>query len=211
MQGYIQQHGANDPALWDPGGRVMHDPVLHISGREPLGEEAFAWTGSQGGEQIGMRQIVEGPTNVYAYHPRPPRGRAGKAINLLQGIMTAAARSKSVAASLEPSLPKGFEGILDLGLEATIKNGGDSEWTQLGVGFGDVHPAHGLGTPGVIRRQNIHELPACLGSLHDQFVDPRCISASIELRHPANTKQRVRIAAQHELLQRAGALVVARL
>jgi hypothetical protein len=189
----------------------MHDPALHISGREPLGEEAFAWTGPQGGEQIGMRQIVEGPTNVYAYHPRPPRGRVGKAVDLLQGIMTTAARSESVAASLEPSLPKGFEGILDLGLEAAIKDSGNSEWTKLGVGFRDVHPTHGLGTPGVTRRESIHELSACLWSLHDQFIDPRRMSTCIELRHPPNTEQRVSVAAQHELLQAAGALVVARL
>src|SRR5262245_4869883 len=95
VQGYIQQHGAHDSALRDPGERVMHDPVLHISGLEPLGEEAFAWTGPQGGEQIGMRQVIECPTNVYAYDPRPPRGRAGKTIDFLEGVMTTAARSES--------------------------------------------------------------------------------------------------------------------
>ena len=114
--------------MWDPGKRVMHDPVLHISGLEPLSEEAFAWAGPQSREQIGMRQSVECPTDVYADHPRPPRGKADKPIDLLQGIMTAATRSESVTASLEPSLPKGFEGILDLSLEAAIKNGGDGRF-----------------------------------------------------------------------------------
>jgi hypothetical protein len=74
-----------------------------------------------------MRQIVEGPSNVYVYHPRPPRGWAGKARDLLKGIMTTAARSESVTTPLELGFPEGFEGILDLGLETAIKDSGDSE------------------------------------------------------------------------------------
>src|SRR5262245_5109026 len=104
----------------------MHDPLLHIAGLEPLGEEVFAWTRTQGGEQRGMRQIVKCSTNVYADHPRPACRGASETIDLFDGILTTAARSESVATPLEPSLPKGFEDIFDLGLETPVKNARNS-------------------------------------------------------------------------------------
>jgi hypothetical protein len=151
-------------------------------------------------KESGVRQIIESPFDIHGYHPLLPTRGAGQKGGLNNGIMAAAAWPEPIAAVLKPGFPKGFKGVLDLGLEAAIKNTRDSEGPEAVISFGNVYPSDGLGTPRLARGQGIYQLSTRFWGLHDQFIDPRRMSASIELRHPPHTQERVGVAAQHELL-----------
>jgi hypothetical protein len=151
-------------------------------------------------KESGVRQIIEGPFDIHSDHPLLPTRGAGQKGDLTDGLVAAAAWPEPIAAALKPGFPQRFEGVLDLGLEAAIKNTRDAEGPEAVMSFGNVYPSDGLGTPRLARGQDIHQLSTRFWGLHDQFIDPRCISASIELRHPPNTQERVGVAPQHELL-----------
>jgi len=189
----------------------MKESLLQVACLEPLAEECPTGTVAQGMKESGMREMVEGPFDIHGYHPLLPTRGAGQKGDLADGIVATAAWTEPIAAALKPRFPKGFEGILDLGLEAAVKNTRNSEGPEAVIGFGNVHPSDWSSTPGLASGQVIHQLPACLWGLHHQFINSRRILPSVELRDPANTQQGIRVAAQHELLQRTGALVVARL
>jgi len=151
-------------------------------------------------KESGVRQIVEGPFDIHGYHPLLPTRGPGQKVDLTKGIVAAAAWPEPIAAALKPRFPPGFESVLDLGLEAAIKNTRDAEGPELVIGFGNVSPSDGLGTPRLARGQGIYQLSTRFWGLYDQFIDPRRMSASVELRHPPHTQQRVRVAPQPELL-----------
>jgi len=158
-----------------------------------------------------VRQVVESPCDIHGYHPlRPTRG-AGQKGDLADGIVATATWTEPLATALKPRFPEGFEGVLALGLAAAVENTRTAKGPEAVMGFGHVHPSDWPSTPGWACGEVIHQLPACLGGLHHQFINSRRILPGVELRDPPNTQQRVRVAAQHELLQRAGALRVARL
>lgn len=55
----------------------------------------------------------------------------------------------------------------------------------------------------------VHQSPPGFWCLDDQFVDAGCALAVIHLRHPSHTQQGVRVAPQHEPLQRLDLIPVA--
>jgi len=179
----------------------MKESLLQVARLEPLAKECPTRTVAQGMKESGVRQIVKGPFDIQGYHPLLPTRGPGQKVDLTNGIVAAAAWPEPIAAALEPGFPKGFESVLDLGLEAAVKNTRNAEGPEAVMGFGNVHPSDWPSTPRLAGGQSVHQLPARLWGLHHQLVDPRRLAASIELRHPANTEQRVGVAAQHELLQ----------
>jgi hypothetical protein len=133
----------------------MEDSPLQVARLEPLLDEGSTGTVAQGMKESGMRQIVEGPCDIHGYHPLLPTRGPGQKVDLPNGIVAAAARPEPVAAAFKPGFPPRFEGVLDLGLEAAIKNTRDAEGPETVIGFGNVYPSDGLGTPRLARGQGI--------------------------------------------------------
>jgi hypothetical protein len=125
--------------------------------------------------------------------------------------MAAPSRSKSVAGSLEPGFPEGFQRVLDDGLLTAIENGRDAEWTTFAICFRYVHPFDWLGAPGTLGTEYVYQGASGRRCFDDDFVNPSRVSASIDLRDSPHAQERVGIAAQHEFLQRANFLQIARL
>ena len=182
MQRHIQQDGAHHAALGYPGGGRMEESLLQVARLEPLAKECPTRIGTQGMKESGVRQIVESPFDIPGYHPFLPTRGPGQKGALADGIVAAAAWPDPIVAALKPRFPKGFESVLDLGLEAAVKNTRNAKGPEAVMGFGNVHPSDWPSTPRLAGGQSVHQVPARLWGLHHQLVDPRRLAASIELR-----------------------------
>jgi hypothetical protein len=130
-------------------------------------------------------------------------------VDRLDRVVAATSGPEPVGTRFEPRLPLRLQGIGDPGLLHPIGQHRNPERPLLAVRFRDEHP---LDRPGPPRRRatvKIHRQgrPG-RGGQRDLPVDARGRAASILLRHPANTMQRVRPAPQHQFLQVANLLQV---
>ena len=97
-----------------------------------------------------MRQVVESPCDIHGYHPLLPTRGAGQKGDLADGIVATATWPEPIAAALKPRFPKGFESVLDLGLEAAVENTRNAKGPEAVMGFGNVHPSDWPSTPGLV-------------------------------------------------------------
>src|SRR5258708_7863837 len=120
-------------------------------------------------------------------------------------------RSKSITAALEARLPLRLKGVLDPCLEAAVNHRRDAERAEFAGGFRDVHPPGRLGLPRLVVHHIIARLAGGGGVLPPCLPHPRGALALVPLRPPPNTDERVGVGAQHEPLERANRVRVARL
>lgn len=125
--------------------------------------------------------------------------------------MASSPRAEAVAGGFKARFPCWFERVLDHCLEGTIAHGRNPERPGLAVGFGDVHALGRPGRPGRVGTQLIDELPPGFGRLHQDPIHTGGSFTRVGLRDSAHARQPVGVAAQHELLERADGLPVARL
>jgi hypothetical protein len=104
----------------------MKESLLQVARLEPLAKECPTRIGTQGMKESGVRQIVESPFDIHSYHPLLPTRGAGQKSDLADGIVATATWTDPIVAALKPRFPKGFESVLDLGLQTAVKNRGDS-------------------------------------------------------------------------------------
>jgi len=128
----------------------MKESLLQVAGLEPLLDECPTRTVAQGMKESGVRQIVESPLDIQGYHPLLPTRGAGQKGALADGIVAAAAWPDPIVAALKPRFPKGFESVLDLGLQTAVKNTRTAEGPEAVMGFGNVHPSDWPSTPGLV-------------------------------------------------------------
>jgi len=123
--------------------------------------------------------------------------------------MAATPGPEPVGARLEPRFPLRFQRVGDSGLSHPVGHHRDPQGTLFAVRFRDEHPLDRSGLPG--RRVPVashRQRRPSRGGQRDLPVNARGLAASIVLRHPPNTVQRVRLAPQHQLLQATDPLEV---
>jgi len=98
--------------------------MFDVSCFEPLFDEFLPRNGSSGFEQILVRDVVEGPTDVGIEDPLLGLVGSSQAVDFLDGIVTASAWSEPVAAPFKPGFPGWFKSVFDHCLKATIYNDG---------------------------------------------------------------------------------------
>jgi hypothetical protein len=107
-------------------------------------------------KESGVRQIVESPLDIQGYHPLLPTRGSGQKGDLPNGIVATTAWTEPIAAALKPRFPEGFEGVLDLGLEAAVENTRNAKGPEAVIGFGNVHPSDWPSTPGLACGEVVH-------------------------------------------------------
>ena len=150
-----------------------------------------------------MVDVVEGSLNVCIDHPLFPLVGAGQLVDLCDGILGTSPRPEPVTTALELCLPFRLQNVLNPGLKAAVDDGRDPEGAALAVGFRYVHPPDGLHPPVLKGGQLVHQLASGGWRFDHQLIDPRRVLAGIDLCNLANAQQSIRMATQHELLQRA--------
>ena len=158
-----------------------------------------------------MVNVVEASCDVGVYNPLFPFIRSSKVVDFSDGIMAAPSRSEAVATALEPCFPAWFQGIFDLGLKASVNDSWDSQWSEFATGFRYVHPSGWSRLPGLIGREVLCQSFSGCWCFNNQLIDSSRISACVHLRYPSHTRKSVSMASQHEFLERANFVKVARL
>ena len=125
--------------------------------------------------------------------------------------MTAAPRSEPVTTTLKPSLPEWLKSVLDHCLDSPVDHGRDSQGPLFAVLLWNVHTSNGSGSPGLEGGQVVHQPSPSGGGLDDHLVHARRVLSCVDLRNPPYGHEDVRVAAQHELLERADPTQVVRL
>ncbi len=201
--------GRDDASLRGSLLRCVKRPIFDVSGFEPLLDQFLARDRPNGFEQIIVRNVVECPPDVGIENPLFGLVWSGQAVDFLNGIMAASAWSESVATSLKPGLPGRFKRILDHCLKAAIHHNGDSERPELVVGFWDVNPSCWFGFPEGVVGESINHSSSCGWCFYHQFIHSRRVFPSVDLCYSSDAHQPIRVAFQHELLERAHLLQVA--
>lgn len=145
---------------------------------------------------------------------RPPSARvlpAGGVENGFDRVVAAAARPKSIGPWLEPCFPLGLKCPNRNRLKCAVSDHRNPERAPA-LGLGDEHASDGLGTPrpGTVLHP-VGQLGLGLRQQCRPSVDPRRLSASIDLRHASHAQQRVGAGKEHQFLQIADLLEVPRL
>src|SRR5690348_16766589 len=100
---------------------------------------------------MGVGHIIEAAFNVRIDHPPLPSSGVGKQIDLGDSVMAASAWAEPVTRLFKSGFPERLKCVLDAGLQAAIKDGGDSERAEFAVRFGDVYATRRLCAPGLRR------------------------------------------------------------
>jgi hypothetical protein len=187
----------------------MKDLLFDVSCFEPLFDEFLARNWTNGSYEIVVRNVVERAFDVSIEHPFLGLVGSGQEIDFPDGIMATSAWSKPVADPLEPCFPGGFKGIFDHCLKAAINHNGDSKRPPFVLGFRNVDTACWFGFPEGVVSQMIDHPSSRHWGFKDQLVHSGRVLASIDLRYSPNTDASVRVAFQHEFLERAHLLQVA--
>ena len=140
VQGDVQQHGADYPALGISLLGAGQSTVLDHTRLQPLLDHSPGGERAELGKKVVVGDPVERPGQVSVEHPPPLRVLAlgGEVGDGFDRVMAAAAGSKSVGPRLEPRLPLGLQRVDDPCLMAPVENHGNSERTPLALlpGFG---------------------------------------------------------------------------
>lgn len=151
------------------------------------------------------------PPDVGVHHPLLRLVRTRQLVDFADRIVATASRSEAVATALEARFPGRFEGILDPRLQAAVQDGRYSERSEFPIRLRYVHSFGRLRSPRLARHQMIDQVSAVLWRFHHHVIDARRLPALIHLRHTPHTDQRVGVATQHEPLEGADRIPVARL
>jgi hypothetical protein len=162
-------------------------------------------------EKMRMVDSVERRRQVRVERPPPARVLpAGGVENGFDRIVAAAARPESVGSRLEPCFPLGLQRTNRNSLKCAVGDHGNPERAPA-LGLGDEHASDGLGCPrpGAVLYP-VGRLGLGLGQRRRSSVDPRRLSAGVDLRHASHARQRVGAGAEHQFLQVADLLEVPR-
>src|SRR5260370_29552676 len=107
----------------------MKNLLLDISCLEPLFDEFLSRNRANGSQEVVVRDVVEGASDIGIEHPLLGLVGSSQDVDFLDGIVTASARSKPITLSLELGFPGRFEGILDHSLKAAIHHDGHPQST----------------------------------------------------------------------------------
>src|SRR5215210_2737639 len=187
----------------------MQRTHLHVACFEPLADQFPCGKRPDGLKHSLVRDRVEGSFYVRIQDPLLALVGARNVEDLGYGIVATSSWSEAVAGRLEMSFPVRLQGVLYDRLHHPVMDCGDAQRTHLAVSFGYVDPPCRSGLPRLVGPDLVHQLASSLRCLHHEHIHTRRVPARIDLRHPAHTQKSVRIATQHELLQRPDLTVVA--
>src|SRR5258708_27007908 len=107
----------------------MKNLLLDISCLEPLFDEFLSRNRANGSQEVVVRDVVEGASDIGIEHPFLGLVGSSQYVDFLDGIVTTSTWSKPVPRSLEFGFPRRFERALDHCLKATIFHGGHTQST----------------------------------------------------------------------------------
>jgi hypothetical protein len=129
VQGDVQQHGADHPALRSSllrGGELTaldHARLQPLPDHPPRGERA------EHGQQVIVSDVVKRRRQICVEHPPSLRALAlGDLIDRFDRVMAAAARPKSIGPRLKPRLPLGLQRARDACLVHAVEDHGDGDF-----------------------------------------------------------------------------------
>src|SRR5258708_28722380 len=102
----------------------MKNLLLDISCLEPLFDEFLSRNRANGSQEVVVRDVVEGASDIGIEHPFLGLVGSSQDVDFLDGIVTTSTWSKPVTRSLEFGFPSRFEGVLDHSLKAAINHDG---------------------------------------------------------------------------------------
>lgn len=146
VHGDVQQQRRDDaPLRCSRLGRhvlaLFHDPRLQPCGDVPLGRESV-----QHGQEVVVADVVERRLQVGVQHPRAKRfPLPAQSEDRLDGVMAAASGPEAVHVRFEAGLPLRLQRVGDHGLDGTVDQRRDAQWTAFAVGLRDVHTPHRRG------------------------------------------------------------------
>src|SRR5215510_2001334 len=114
---------------------------------------------------------------------------------VLDGVLTAAARTEAIAVGLKAGFPAGLQRIFDHRLCDAVFYGGNTQRSEFSVGFRNVDPLGGLGLPQPVICQLLHQLDPLSWSERRLAIDASRLSSRALLGHVSHGEKQVGVTA----------------